>query len=55
MDAFQNEMPYKNDKIYDAQDGNSLYLTLDMTLQYYAEKYLEQQVDTTTFVTAPAP
>ena len=45
VDAFQNEMPYKNDKIYDAQDGNSLYLTLDMNLQYYAEKYLEQQVE----------
>lgn len=45
VDAFQNEMPYKNDKIYDSQDGNSLYLTLDMTLQYYAEKYLEQQVE----------
>lgn len=45
VDAFQNEMPYKNDKIYDAQDGNSLYLTLDMHLQYYAEKYLEQQVE----------
>ncbi|MDE6599481.1 MAG: PASTA domain-containing protein [Oscillospiraceae bacterium] len=45
VDAFQNEMPYKNDKIYEAQDGNSLYLTLDMTLQYYAEKYLEQQVE----------
>lgn len=45
VDAYQNEMPYKNDKIYDAQDGNSLYLTLDMTLQYYAEKYLEQQVE----------
>lgn len=45
VDAFQNEMPYKNDKIYESQDGNSLYLTLDMTLQYYAEKYLEQQVE----------
>lgn len=45
VDAFRNEMPYKNDKIYDAQDGSSLYLTLDMTLQYYAEKYLEQQVE----------
>ncbi len=45
VDAFQNEMPYKNDKIYEAQDGNSLYLTLDMNLQYYAEKYLEQQVE----------
>lgn len=45
VDAFQNEMPYKNDKIYESQDGSSLYLTLDMTLQYYVEKYLEQQVE----------
>ena len=44
-DANGNEMPYKNDKIYDAQDGNSIYLTLDMTLQYYVEKYLEQAVE----------
>lgn len=44
-DGFGNEMPYKNDKMYEAQDGNSLYLTLDMTLQYYVEKYLEQQVE----------
>jgi stage V sporulation protein D (sporulation-specific penicillin-binding protein) len=44
-DANGNEMPYKNDKIYEAQDGNSIYLTLDMTLQYYAEKYLEQAVE----------
>ena len=44
-DGNGNEMPYKNDKIYDAQDGNSIYLTLDMTLQYYVEKYLEQQVE----------
>ncbi len=44
-DANGNEMPYKNDKIYDAQDGNSLYLTLDMSLQHIAEKYLEQQVE----------
>lgn len=45
VDAFQNEMPYKNDKIYDAQDGSSLYLTIDTTLQYQAEKYLRQQVE----------
>lgn len=45
VDAWGNEMPYKNDKIYDAQDGNSLYLTLDMNLQYMVEKYLEQQVE----------
>ncbi|MBQ7981845.1 MAG: PASTA domain-containing protein, partial [Oscillospiraceae bacterium] len=44
-DANGNEMPYKNDKIYSAQDGNSLYLTLDMTLQHYVEKYLKQQVE----------
>ncbi|MBQ5318001.1 MAG: PASTA domain-containing protein [Oscillospiraceae bacterium] len=44
-DANGNEMPYKNDKIYDAQDGNSLYLTIDMNLQYQVEKYLEQQVE----------
>ena len=34
VDGFGNEMPYKNDKMYESQDGNSLYLTLDMTLQY---------------------
>lgn len=44
VDGFGNEMPYKNDKMYESQDGNSLYLTLDMTLQYYVEKYLEQAV-----------
>lgn len=45
-DAQGREMPYKNDKIYAAQDGNSLYLTLDMTLQYYVEKYLEETIET---------
>ena len=44
-DANGNEMPYKNDKMYDAQDGNSLYLTIDITLQHQVEKYLEQQVE----------
>ncbi|MCL2055232.1 MAG: penicillin-binding transpeptidase domain-containing protein [Oscillospiraceae bacterium] len=43
-DGVGNEMPYKNDKIYEAQDGNSLFLTLDMTLQFYVEKYLEESV-----------
>lgn len=43
-DGMGNEMPYKNDKMYEAQDGNSLYLTIDMNLQSYVEKYLEQQV-----------
>lgn len=44
-DGYGNEMPYKNDKMYDAQDGNSVYLTIDTTLQYIVEKYLKQQVD----------
>ena len=39
-------MPYKNDKIYAAQDGNSVYLTIDMTLQYYVERELEKAVET---------
>lgn len=43
-DALGNEMPYKNDKVYNSQDGNSVYLTLDMKLQYYVEKYLEKAV-----------
>ncbi len=43
-DANGNEMPYKNDKMYAQQDGNSLYLTLDMNLQYYLEKHLEEAV-----------
>ena len=43
-DGYGNEMPYKNDKMYESQDGNSVYLTIDMTLQYYVEKYLQQQV-----------
>ncbi len=44
VDAYGEEMPYKNDKIYESQDGNSLYLTLDMTLQYYVEKHLEEAI-----------
>ena len=43
-DATGAEMPYKNDKNYPARDGSSVYLTLDMTLQYYLEKNLYQAV-----------
>lgn len=39
-DGLGNEMPYKNDKIYAAKDGNSIYLTIDSTLQYYVEREL---------------
>lgn len=44
-DGKGQEMPYKNDKIYDAQDGSDVYLTIDRTLQHYAEKHLEQAVN----------
>ncbi|MDR0986673.1 MAG: PASTA domain-containing protein [Ruminococcus sp.] len=43
-DGMGNKMSYKNDKIYDAKDGNDIYLTIDMNLQYFSEKYLEEQV-----------
>lgn len=44
-DGLGNEMPYKNDKIYAAKDGNSIYLTIDTTLQYYLERELANCVE----------
>lgn len=32
------EMPYRYSTTYEAQNGSSLYLTLDTTMQYYLEK-----------------
>ncbi len=43
-DANGNEMPYRYSKTYEAQDGNSLHLTIDRTLQYSLEKNLEEMV-----------
>ncbi len=43
-DAYGNEMPYRYSKTYEAQDGNSLYLTIDRTLQYSLEKNLDEMV-----------
>lgn len=43
-DAYGNEMPYRYAKTYEAQDGNSVYLTIDRTLQYSLEKNLEEVV-----------
>lgn len=44
-----DEMPteMKFEKTIDAQDGNSLVLTIDSTVQYYAEKYLDTAVKET--------
>ncbi|MBE6845307.1 MAG: PASTA domain-containing protein [Ruminococcus sp.] len=43
-DAYGNEMPYRYAKTYEAQDGNSVYLTIDRTLQYSLEKNLEEAI-----------
>lgn len=45
-DANGNEMPYRYSKTYDAQNGNDIYLTIDMTLQTYLENALADMVDT---------
>ncbi len=45
-DAMGNAMPYRFATTYPAQDGSSLYLTLDTTLQYYLEKNLEEMCET---------
>ena len=39
------EMPYRYSTTYDAEDGSSLYLTLDTTMQYYLEKALSELVE----------
>jgi stage V sporulation protein D (sporulation-specific penicillin-binding protein) len=40
-DAKGDEMPYRYSKLYEAQDGNSLYLTIDSNIQYYLEKNIQ--------------
>ena len=40
-----NTLSYE--KTIDAEDGNSLVLTIDQTIQHYAEKYLEEAVEST--------
>lgn len=37
-------MLYTYEKYYDASDGDSLVLTLDVTVQYYLEKNLEEAI-----------
>ncbi len=44
-DAQGNSMPYRHASIYPAQDGASIYLTLDTTLQYCLEKNLKKMSD----------
>lgn len=40
-----NEIPYEYKQSYDAQSGNSLVLNLDITIQRYLEKALNDAVD----------
>ncbi len=38
------EMPYKYDRYYSAQDGSDITLTIDVTIQHFLEKHLEQAI-----------
>ena len=42
--AVGSYMPYDYKQIYDSEEGNSLVLTLDETIQHFAEKHLEEAV-----------
>ncbi|MBR6107467.1 MAG: PASTA domain-containing protein [Oscillospiraceae bacterium] len=45
-DANGNEMPYRYSKTYPAQDGDDVYVTIDMTLQTYLENAMTDMVST---------
>lgn len=45
QDAQGDQMPYKYSKLYEAQDGNSVYLTIDTMIQYYTEAALNSTVE----------
>ncbi|MBR3418769.1 MAG: PASTA domain-containing protein, partial [Oscillospiraceae bacterium] len=44
-DANGNDMPYRYSKTYPAQDGDDVYMTIDMTIQTYLENALDDMVD----------
>ena len=46
VDANGNAMPYRYSKTYPAQDGDDVYMTLDMTIQTYLENAVNDMVDT---------
>ncbi|HBB71345.1 MAG TPA: peptidoglycan glycosyltransferase [Ruminococcus sp.] len=41
-DSNGNELPYRYSKTYAAKNGDDVYLTIDMNIQYYLEKHLEE-------------
>lgn len=42
--AWGTDMPVEYEKLYDAQNGNNLVLTIDEAVQHYLEKHLETAV-----------
>lgn len=46
-DARGVEMPYGGEKIYDPEDGLNVVLTLDETIQHFAEKYAKKALTET--------
>lgn len=43
-DAWNRELMFQYEQYYDAEDGHSLQLTIDSTIQYYVERGLEDMV-----------
>jgi len=43
-DGKGNEIPYESEKYYSPQNGSDIVLSIDSSIQYFAEKYLEEAV-----------
>ena len=44
-DSHGNELPYRYSKTYPAKNGNDVYLTIDMNIQYKLEEHLQEMVE----------
>ena len=44
-DSHGNELPYRYSKTYPAKNGDDVYLTIDMNIQYILEEYLKEMVE----------
>lgn len=44
-DSNGNELPYRYSKTYQPKNGDDVYLTIDMNIQYYLEKHLAEMVE----------
>lgn len=43
-DASGKDMPFKKERLVDPKDGTNLVLTIDETIQHYAERYIENAI-----------